>query len=170
MNRKVDNDKESDDTPAEIVSDMIDNRPIAPLSTAWPPKLDPQETIMFRGKFSSQAWVKNNVFTVFGVAAVGMILAMASDLIVDLRTVNLVIAALTMGTVITFLLNRKQEWLITDRAVYVKHGHPVQLSSIRKIQGFGATVRFTGRAGSGRNLIGVENAAEMRAKLTGQSS
>ncbi|GHA57974.1 hypothetical protein GCM10008927_24710 [Amylibacter ulvae] len=163
-------EKQSNDTPTEIVSDMIDNAPIAPLSTAWPPKIDPQETIMFQGKFSSQAWVKNNVMLVYGVAAVCVILAMASDLIVDLKTVNLVIAALTVGTIVTFVLNRNQEWLITDRAVYVKQGHPVPLSSIRKIQGFGATVRFTGRAGSGRSLIGVENAADMRAKLTGKSS
>jgi hypothetical protein len=64
----------------------------------------------------------------------------------------------------------RQKWIITNRAVYVNRGRPMLLSSARKIAGFGSTIRLTGRWGVGITLLGVTNAAEIRASLQGRST
>ena len=43
-------------------------------------------------------------------------------------------------------------------------------SSIRKVVGFGSTVRLIGGWGTGITLLGVENASEIRQYLQGKKS
>ena len=55
-------------------------------------------------------------------------------------------------------------------AVYLKKRRPMLSSSIRKVVGFGSTVRLIGGWGTGITLLGVENASEVRHYLQGKKS
>jgi hypothetical protein len=152
------------------IDDMIDEVAAIVPSTDWPPVLGVDESIRFEGGFDRDIWLRANVGTTLIVfAAVGLVAYLLKNPISFEGMVFVVVLAL-IGGAITYAMYHRQKWIITNRAVYVNRGRPMLLSSARKIVGFGSTVRLTGRWGVGITLLGVQNAAQIRASLQGRAA
>ena len=89
---------------------------------------------------------------------------------IKIEGIGFVVLLSIFGAIIIFLMYNKQNWIITNRAVYLKKRRPMLSSSIRRVVGFGSTVRLIGGWGTGITLLGVENASEIRQYLQGKKS
>lgn len=138
-------------------------------SEEWPPILIDGEEIAHRGAFSRNAWFRKNVMVVvvlvLGFIAVSPYLSEP----VPPKGIFYIIGIIFFGTAITYLIYRKQEWIVTDRAVYFKNARPLLLANVKKVGGFGATIRYVGKFGLATTTLGVEDAANLRRILTGRA-
>ncbi|GLQ35910.1 hypothetical protein GCM10007939_21940 [Amylibacter marinus] len=159
-------DQNVDDITDELIKEALEY----PLSDTWPPVLIDNERVLFKGQFSRAAWIRCNVSVVLAILGFLMIGLFYSEADLTQRTAIYITALTFVGIAITYLIYRSQEWVITDRAVYITHSRPVDLRAVLKLGGFGATVRFGTRFGMGTNLLGVENASDIRATLTGRKN
>ena len=137
-------------------------------SKEWPPVLAATEKTIFTGRLTLDAWLKKNVCFSAGFIILSIFAAPLIGVSMTQNTALLLGAMTLFGVALVFTMYCRQEWLITDRAIYVKGRTPTLLSSLKRIQGFGSTVRFTGRFGLSQNLVGVANAAQVRQELTGR--
>ena len=138
-------------------------------SREWPPILLDDEIIKFEGSFDSSTWIRKNV--TFSVIAFFVIVVITNALSQPIQPegIGFIVILSFIGAAITFVMYRNQRWLITNRAIYVKKGRPMLISSARKIVGFGSTIRLIGGWGVGMTLLGVENASEIRLTLQGRT-
>lgn len=156
-------------TNKEKADRLIEEVTILQPSKEWPPVLSDQEITRFEGAFDRDIWLRKNVgFTVIAFVVLATI-AFALNRPITAEGMGFVAVLSFIGGTITYLMYKNQHWIITDRAVYVNRGRPMLISSARKIAGFGSTVRLTGRWGVGITLLGVTNAAEIRAALQGRA-
>lgn len=149
---------------------LIEEVTILQPSSSWPPELINNETVRFQGSFDPAVWMRKNVAVTAIVFGAIVTLAALLDRPITAQGMIFVIVLALIGTAITYAMYRKQSWIITNRAVYVNKGRPMLISSARKVVGFGSTVRLTGRWGVGVTLLGVQNAAEVRAVLQGRAT
>jgi hypothetical protein len=149
---------------------LIEEVTILQPSKSWPPELIETEVVRFKGSFDPAVWVRKNVAITAVVFGVIVILAAALGRPITAQGMIFVVILALIGTAITYVMYRNQNWIITNRAVYVNRGRPMLISSARKVVGFGSTVRLTGRWGVGMTLLGVQNAAEVRAVLQGRAT
>ena len=157
-------------TNKDRADQLIDEVTILQPSMDWPPVLNDNEVAKFEGGFNRDIWLRKNVgFTLIAFAIIAIIAYVANSPISAQGMAFVGILSL-IGGAITYAMYSRQRWLITDRAVYVNRGRPMLISSARKIAGFGSTVRLTGRWGVGITLLGVTNAAEIRATLQGRAT
>ncbi len=152
------------------IDDMFDEVIVLTPSTDWPPVLGTDEQTRFQGSFNRAIWLRKNVAFTFVAFWVIALIAYLANSPISREGMAFVAALSLIGGAITYLMYNRQQWIITNRAVYVNRGRPMLLSSARKIVGFGSTVRLTGRWGVGITLLGVANAAEIRATLQGRAS
>ncbi len=154
----------------QSIDDMIDEVAAIAPSTEWPPVLGAGEVQKFQGSFNRNAWIRSNVGGSIILFSVVVLIAYLMNSPISQRGFTFAISLMLVGGLITYLMYHRQEWIITNRAVYVNRGRPMLLSSARKIAGFGSNIRLTGRWGVGITLLGVENAADIRASLQGIAS
>ena len=154
----------------EQADQFIEDVTIIQPSNEWPPVLIKNETISFEGKFNKSAWLHKNV--TFSALAFFLIIVLSNAIghPIKIEGIGLVVLLSIFGAIIIFLMYNKQSWIITNRAVYLKKRRPMLSSSIRKVVGFGSTVRLIGGWGTGITLLGVENASEIRQYLQGKKS
>lgn len=151
-------------------NELLAEAELQTLSKEWPPALSVAEKTLFNGTFSAHAWFRQNVSFAAGFIALCVIVLPLFGMPLTPSMVMMLASMILAGCVLTYLIYCRQTWLITDRGIYVKGRAPTALSSIKRIQGFGATVRLTGRFGLSQTLVGVANAAEVRQTLTGRKS
>ena len=146
----------------EQANQLIEDVTIIQPSTEWPPILLDEEVISFQGNFNKSAWLRKNVtFSALAFFSI-VVLTNAIGHPIKIEGIGFVILLSFFGAAITFLMYNRQSWIITNRAVYLKKRRPMLISSVRKVVGFGATVRLIGGWGTGITLLGVENASEIR--------
>ena len=139
-------------------------------SNEWPPILLENENISFEGKFNKSVWLRKNVtFSALAFFSI-VVISNAIGHPIKIEGIGFVVLLSFFGAALTFLMYNKQSWIITNRAVYLKKRRPMLSSSIRKVVGFGSTVRLIGGWGTGITLLGVENASEVRHYLQGKKS
>ena len=146
----------------EQADQFIEDVTIIQPSTEWPPILLDEEVISFQGSFNKSAWLRKNVTFSALVFFSIVVLTNAIGHPIKIEGIGFVILLSFFGAAITFLMYNRQSWIITNRAVYLKKRRPMLISSVRKVVGFGATVRLIGGWGTGITLLGVENASEIR--------
>lgn len=146
----------------EQADQFIEDVTIIQPSTEWPPVLLDEEIISFQGNFNKSAWLRKNVtFSALAFFSI-VVLTNAIGQPIKIEGIGFVILLSFFGAALTFLMYSKQSWIVTNRAVYLKKRRPMLVSSIRKVVGFGSTVRLIGGWGTGITLLGVENASEIR--------
>lgn len=154
----------------QSIDDMIDEVAAITPSTDWPPVLDAGEEIRFEGAFDRATWLRANVGATLLIFSAIIVIAYLLKNPISAQGFVFATCLLLIGAGVTYAMYRRQEWIITNRAVYVNRGRPMLLSSARKIAGFGSTIRLTGRWGVGITLLGVQNAATIRANLQGRAT
>lgn len=153
----------------EITEKLCDSVQAASLSNDWPPVLLNGEHITFQGGFDLQSWYSKNVVFVAALIGAVVLIAALTDLPLGAEAMGYLVVLATIGASVTYLIYRSQQWIITTHGVYVKGRRPVPFTSIKKINGFGATIRLTGKFGMGASLIGVKDAAHIRNTLLGRA-
>lgn len=139
-------------------------------SNKWPPILLKDEKISFEGSFNTSTWLRSNVSS---SALAFFLIVLISNAIghpIKIEGIGFVVLLSFFGAILTYLMYNKQSWIVTNRAVYLRKRRPMLSSSIRKVVGFGSTVRLIGGWGTGITLLGVENASEIRNYLQGRKS
>jgi hypothetical protein len=151
----------------QSIDDMIDEVAAITPSTQWPPVLAAGETTRYTGAFNRATWLRSNVGASLMFFSALIVIGYLLNSPISKQGFTFAMILLSLGAAITYAMYHRQEWIITNRAVYVNRGRPMLLSSARKIAGFGSTIRLTGRWGVGVTLLGVQNATEIRATLNG---
>lgn len=134
------------------------------LSTDWPPQMIDGEEIELQGGFDRKTWL-NNLSMWAGFLLIAMWFASSPEN--RMSSLAMATAALSIGVVISYLINHKSEWIITNRAVYLRGKKPMHRAAIKRIYGAGPLVKIAGPNFHHLSLVGVPEAGKLRALLKG---
>jgi hypothetical protein len=137
------------------------------MGAPWPPSLESGETVLFQGGFDRKAWGREAVFWWAALAGIFWLLApVVEESRPSLPIFYFFIGGVLAGAIV-LLWHGRQQWIMTDRAFYITRQKPMPLETIRGFGGWGASIRVVPRRGASKRLLGIADAAQMRASLNG---